>query len=142
MSVKNRIKEFCKYSKMPVTEFEKSLLVANGYVNSISKSIGIDKIELLLEIYPNLNIEWLLAGKGSMLKGNLNEENNLQDSTNYKELAEARLELIEMLKEKVSKLNNDVIELASKKEYGSSVQRGAVEFLNEPQLGGISGKKG
>lgn len=53
---------------MTVSAFEKSIGVANGYVNSISKSIGIDKISLILEKYPNLNIEWLLTGRGEMLK--------------------------------------------------------------------------
>ena len=53
---------------MTVSAFEKSIGVANGYVNSISKSIGIDKISLILENYPNLNIEWLLTGRGEMLK--------------------------------------------------------------------------
>lgn len=53
---------------MTVSAFEKSIGVANGYVNSISKSIGIDKVSLILEKYPNINIEWLLTGRGEMLK--------------------------------------------------------------------------
>lgn len=68
MSVKERIKIFVEYQKMTVSAFEKSINASNGYVNSISKSIGLDKIELILENYPKLNIEWLLTGKGSMLK--------------------------------------------------------------------------
>jgi len=68
MSVKNRLKDFLKSEKIAVTTFEKSIGVSNGYVNSISKSIGLDKLELIIEIYSNMNIEWLLTGKGSMLK--------------------------------------------------------------------------
>lgn len=68
MSVKERIKEFVKYKNIGIIDFEKSINVANGYVNSISKSIGIDKINIILDKYPNLNIEWLLTGKGMMLK--------------------------------------------------------------------------
>lgn len=68
MNVKERVKEFTKFFGITVSAFEKSIHVTNGYVNSISKSIGIDKIESILEIYPNLNIEWLLTGKGFMLK--------------------------------------------------------------------------
>lgn len=72
MSVKERIKIFVEYQKLTVSAFEKSINASNGYVNSISKSIGLDKIELILENYPKLNIEWLLTGKGSMLKSEVN----------------------------------------------------------------------
>jgi phage repressor protein C with HTH and peptisase S24 domain len=68
MNVKERVKEFTKYCNITISGFEKSINVTNGYVNSISKSVGLDKIESILEIYPNLNLEWLLTGKGSMLK--------------------------------------------------------------------------
>ena len=68
MSVKERLKSFINHLNIKTTQFEKSIDASNGYVNSISKSIGIDKINLILEKYPNLNVEWLLTGKGSMLK--------------------------------------------------------------------------
>lgn len=68
MSVKERIKIYLKSINLSITAFEESINVANGYVNSISKSIGVDKIELILENYPKLNLEWLLTGKGDMLK--------------------------------------------------------------------------
>ncbi len=68
MGVKDRIKVFAKHIGITILDFERSISVANGYVNSISKSIGIDKIEIILEKYPNINIEWLLTGKGDMLK--------------------------------------------------------------------------
>jgi len=68
MSVKVRVKEFVESINSTVSGFEKSISVTNGYVNSISRSIGIDKIKIILEKYPNLNVEWLLTGRGDMLK--------------------------------------------------------------------------
>lgn len=68
MTVKERIKIVIKHYNLTVSAFEKSLNASNGYVNSISKSIGLDKITLILEKYSDLNIEWLLSGKGEMLK--------------------------------------------------------------------------
>lgn len=68
MSVKERLKKYLKHINITISSFEESINVTNGYVNAISKSIGIDKIEIILEKYSNLNIEWLLAGKGEMLK--------------------------------------------------------------------------
>lgn len=71
MTVKDRIKAFCKAENTTVSAFETSIGVANGYVNAISKSIGIDKIQTILENFPNLSLEWLLTGKGSMYKEDL-----------------------------------------------------------------------
>ena len=45
----------------------------------------------------------------------IKEENNienLEDSTNYKNLADARLEIIETIKGKINKLNNEIIQFA------------------------------
>lgn len=68
MTVKDRIKEFCKAESLTISAFEESIGVSNGYVNAISKSIGLDKLNTIIEKYSNLNIEWLLTGKGEMRK--------------------------------------------------------------------------
>jgi hypothetical protein len=68
MSVKERLKIFIKSEYLSVTAFEKSINASNGYVNSISKSIGVDKLNLILEKYSSLQMQWLLSGKGEMLK--------------------------------------------------------------------------
>lgn len=70
MSVKIRIKDFCQSENITISAFEASIGVSNGYVNAISKSIGIDKLNTIIEKYSNLNIEWLLTGRGEMLKTN------------------------------------------------------------------------
>lgn len=71
MTVKDRIKAYCKAEKISITAFEKSIGVSNGYVNNISKSIGIDYLNTLIEKYSNLNVEWLLTGRGGMYKPNV-----------------------------------------------------------------------
>lgn len=127
MCVKDRVKLFVKSIDIGVTDFEKSINVANGYVNSISKSMGIDKINLILEKYPNLSIEWLLTGKGEMLKvtqesqevPNVLESPNPKDEApEYKEkyynLLEENRELrlrIEKIDELTKALKKEIIEL-------------------------------
>lgn len=74
MNVKSRLKKFVESQKITISDFEKSINVSNGYVNSISKNIGIDKICMLLENYPNVNLEWLFTGKGEMFKTSTVEE--------------------------------------------------------------------
>lgn len=68
MSVKERLKKFIKSENISVISFEKSIDASNGYVNSIAKNIGIDKLSKIIELYSKLSIEWLLTGNGTMLK--------------------------------------------------------------------------
>lgn len=80
MNVKERLKIFIEWLGISVSEFEKVIEASNGYVNNIARSIGVDKIEKMIENYPTLNIDWLMTGRGNMLlseqKGcsNLNEK--------------------------------------------------------------------
>ncbi|MDM1535074.1 S24 family peptidase [Myroides odoratimimus] len=68
MSVKERLKSFISSQKTTISAFEKEIKASNGYINSISKSIGLDKISKIKEKFPNLNLEWLLTGDGEMIK--------------------------------------------------------------------------
>ena len=67
-TVKDRIIHFIKSKGFTTLGFEKSIGVSSGYIKSISKSIQPDKLEIISDLYPELNIEWLLIGKGEMLK--------------------------------------------------------------------------
>lgn len=62
--VKDRLKIFISSKGIAINHFEKLISVSNGYVNSISKSIGGTILERISKIYPELNREWLLTGKG------------------------------------------------------------------------------
>ncbi|GHV60933.1 hypothetical protein FACS1894195_0630 [Bacteroidia bacterium] len=80
-TVKERIKYFIdNHLRISVCEFEKSIESSNGYINSISRSIGVDKINNIVEKYPILNIDWLLTGRGEMTK-NHQQIGNVTEST-------------------------------------------------------------
>ena len=68
MNVKDRILEFCKEMGIPVRQFEIQCNMSNGYVSSMRKGLGSEKLENVLKAYPDLNREWLLYGEGTMLK--------------------------------------------------------------------------
>lgn len=74
MSVKKRLREFLISEKMTVRAFEQSIDAANSYVNSISNSIGLKKLEKIVEVYPNLSLDWLLIGTGEMYREKSNVE--------------------------------------------------------------------
>lgn len=70
-SIVSRIKEFIDYKGLSVRKFEENVGFSNGafasqYKNN--KAIGSDKIENILQFYSEINTEWLLTGRGSMLK--------------------------------------------------------------------------
>ena len=67
MTTKERLKLFIQTQNLSISEFEKSIKVSNGYVNSITKSIQPDKLSLIVDKYPLINIYWLLLGKGDTL---------------------------------------------------------------------------
>lgn len=68
MSLNKRTKTFVKSQQITMRAFEESINASNGYINNVTRSIGLEKIDLIVEKYPILNIEWLLTGKGDMLK--------------------------------------------------------------------------
>lgn len=66
-TVKERLTRFLKTLRIKQYEFCDALGVSHGYVCSIRQSIAPDKLSKIRESYPELNIEWLLTGKGEML---------------------------------------------------------------------------
>lgn len=65
-----RIKRYIDKKGISVRTFEKSIGFSNGSFASQfknNKTIGIDKVENILQYYTDINPTWLLTGKGSML---------------------------------------------------------------------------
>lgn len=67
-TIKQRVMTYIENIGITVREFERVCGMANGYVRGIDSSIGEKKLKTISLMYPNLNIEWLLTGEGSMLK--------------------------------------------------------------------------
>lgn len=53
---------------MTVRDFERSIGASNGYVASISKSIGAKYLSRIIDNYSDVNRDWLLFGDGEMLR--------------------------------------------------------------------------
>lgn len=67
MGVKERIYLFIESLNMPVSRFEKRCGLSNGYVKNFKGGLGAEKLEGILNAFPELNKEWLLNGNGQML---------------------------------------------------------------------------
>lgn len=71
MTAKDRLLEFLDYIKIGQNKFEANIGIANGYINNNKGSIGTKIIEKILDVYPELSIEWLITGKGDMIKSQI-----------------------------------------------------------------------
>jgi len=71
MTVQERIRAYCKAKKLSIRQFEIQAKLSNGYVSSMRKGLGVDKLENVLNAFPDLNRDWLLYEEGEMLKRKL-----------------------------------------------------------------------
>lgn len=77
---KERLKTFLSSINLTNAAFEKSLGLSNGYINSMRKGLGYDKLEQISNLYTDLNMGWLLTGEGEMLKSNHNDAHSNNQS--------------------------------------------------------------
>lgn len=66
MTLKDRVKEYCKYKKIPVSKFELLSGLSNGYFNRVRHNPSQDKLDNISRSFPDLNINWLITGNGNM----------------------------------------------------------------------------
>ena len=66
-SVKSRTIEFVKAKGIKMKVFEERCGLSSGYVTSMRKGFGPDKLTGVLKAFPELNRNWLLYGEGKML---------------------------------------------------------------------------
>lgn len=68
MTLKDRLLQYIRYKNMPIKQFEEKSNLSNGYVSSMRKGLGTEKLENVLNAFPDLNRNWLLYEEGDMLK--------------------------------------------------------------------------
>lgn len=94
VGVRGRIKAYLQEKNISQNKFAKAIGVSPAFVNNISKGIGADKLQRISNIFTDLNTDWLLTGKGNMLKGqsvstNSEDTNQQQNDMTIQELLEA-----------------------------------------------------
>ena len=75
-SVSDRLATFLKYKGKGQTAFEEEAGISRGYVKKAGENLGSKIRAKIKEQCPDLNIDWLLTGKGSMLTtgGNVSKD--------------------------------------------------------------------
>lgn len=66
MNSKERILEYLNIKGISKREFYINTGLSNGFLDK-TNNIGADKIEIIISIYPEINLYWLITGKGTMV---------------------------------------------------------------------------
>ena len=106
--MKERILQFIDYKGFNKSKFYRETGLSNGILDKKS-GLTLDSIEKIYSKYPEINIEWLLTGKGEMLKtfaqnitqnGNTNVNNGHNVSGQGNVIKQTNDELMEIIREK------------------------------------------
>lgn len=108
MATLDRLKEFHSYLKEKGyggrNVFEREIGVSEGYLSqSKRKGINSDILEKVSECFQDLNIDWLVTGRGSMF---------IQEQESEKEL----IEMIKLLKNELTAAQDEVVRLKEENE--------------------------
>lgn len=60
-----RLKQYLEANNIAPSAFYTTTGFSNGYLNNV-KVLGADKLEIILKCYPDLNVLWVITGKGNM----------------------------------------------------------------------------
>ena len=102
----DRLHQYLSHKNILPYTFEKNCSIANGYISKQTKgkgNIGSEIVERITEQYTDLNITWLLTGKGQMLANHIYIQTD-QVST----LAEDEA-VYASLKQTISSLNDKIV---------------------------------
>jgi hypothetical protein len=117
MKIIDRLALYIESKGISLNAFDKSIGASNGYIGKQIKnsaSVGVDIIQNIISVYNDLSIEWLITGKGDMLKS----ENILSEppGTYGNKIIEAQTETISALRKYISMLEEELDKLKSQKE--------------------------
>lgn len=123
--ISDRIKQFIDYKNITINKFSDSVGTSNSYFNKLIKNgttIGSDKIENILQAYPEINPIWLVTGKGEMINAYNQKETSLnitnEDPDKYEiKKEELFLKKIEILNEQIDFLNEKIDFLREKIDF-------------------------
>ena len=84
--MKKRLLQIADYLGMSVRAFEAACELQRGNISNMSENgaIGSDKLSKIIDSFPDINPEWLITGKGEMLKSEEGKKLDIQfyDSKN------------------------------------------------------------
>lgn len=122
MYEKEKIKQYLNSKGISKNSFYQKTGFAIGFLDS-GKSLGADKLEAIIDNYPDLSLEWLVLGKGDMIKpstitngsgvviaGDNNTNNNVDNRQYYSDSPDVLKAQIEILDERIKEKDAQIKE--------------------------------
>jgi len=104
MTTKEKIIKYLKDKGISQDKFSRKCNLSSGFLRT-GKHIGSEKLKIIRDNYPDLNMNWLLYDEGNMLLDSTNMVNEPQenytkteDCNHLRELLKAKEETIAILK--------------------------------------------
>ena len=98
----DRLRAYLEAEGIPFARVENDLGLSNGYLRTLKKSIGSEKLALIIRRFTNLNTEWLLLGRGEMYKEEVvNEDTSINTnlSNDFEKLSDDHQKIIAILED-------------------------------------------
>ena len=67
MTSVDRLLKYLEFKGIKKSVFYSNTSLSNGYLDKV-KELGADKIESIISIYDEINLDWLITGKGKMIR--------------------------------------------------------------------------
>lgn len=116
-SIIARIYDIIAYSGLTVNEFSIKTGVSNGYFakqRSVNGNIGSQIIEKIINIFPEISIEWLITGRGSMLQSLETESPKLDKRSESEDVIKLLLQELGQKNEEIGRLKERIDYLSQK----------------------------
>lgn len=131
----DRLKQYIESKGLTIAAVERKLGMSNGALSKPIKngtSIGCDKLENILSVYPDLSLPWLFTGRGDML----NTDNNSPVTDSNTASIENKL-LKKMLSEKEMTILKQAEEIGELKARIKDLEQRSGKTAGDANIGGI-----
>ncbi len=75
MTTKEKIMQFLDFKQINKRDFYRQTGLSNGFLDS-GKHIGSDNLKIIIDTFPEINLEWLVMDLGEMILNNLGSKND------------------------------------------------------------------
>ena len=127
MGIIERIKQFAEYKEVSMRRFCEIAGIANGGFTKV-KSVGSENLLKIFNAFPDVNLTWLITGKGEMLDSHA----QTADNKFAMELLEKKEAEIKMLERKVWEQEKQIEELKKVSAISTSTLPGTT-FISPQQ---------
>ena len=103
-NLKSRLSEFIASKGMSIRRFELECGLPNAYVSNLRNNITSRRLDTITAKFPDLNLQWLMTGEGSMSRSEAATDGSDGDNAE-KRLNEMNMQLLRMITEFIRQEN-------------------------------------